>query len=53
VAFNFAGLRERGISAASLTAIRAFTHVAVGWFDFASTTYQEIEWMSRVKKSFQ
>jgi hypothetical protein len=47
VVFNFAGLRETGISAASLTAIGAFAHAAVGWCDFASTTYQEIEWMSK------
>ena len=35
--------RETGISAASLTAIGAFEQATVGWFDFASKTYKEIE----------
>lgn len=34
---------EAGISAASLTAIGAFARATVGWFDFASKTYKEIE----------
>jgi uncharacterized protein len=35
--------RESGLSAASLTAIGAFKQATVGWFDFASKTYKEIE----------
>src|SRR4029077_3647823 len=38
---NFAS--NAGISAASLTAIGAFKRATVGWFDFASRTYKEIE----------
>lgn len=36
-------VRESDISAASLTAIGAFARATVGWFDFASKTYKEIE----------
>jgi predicted DNA-binding protein with PD1-like motif len=35
--------RNEGISAASLTAIGAFARATVGWFDFASKSYKEIE----------
>lgn len=34
--------RKEGVSAASLTAIGAFSRATVGWFDFASKTYKEI-----------
>lgn len=34
--------RKEGISAASLTAIGAFSRATVGWFDFASKSYKEI-----------
>lgn len=34
--------REEGVSAASLTAIGAFSRATVGWFDFASRSYKEI-----------
>jgi uncharacterized protein len=34
--------RKEGVSAASLTAIGAFSRVTVGWFDFASKSYKEI-----------
>jgi len=33
---------ERGLTAASLTAIGAFEKATVGWFDFASKTYRKI-----------
>ena len=33
---------ERGLSAASLTAIGAFERATVGWFDFATKTYKKI-----------
>ncbi|MBN9485871.1 MAG: DNA-binding protein [Alphaproteobacteria bacterium] len=35
--------RKEGISAASLTAIGAFARATVGWFDFASKSYKEID----------
>lgn len=35
--------RDTGILAASLTAIGAFERATVGWFDFASRRYKEIE----------
>lgn len=35
--------RQEEISAASLTAIGAFASATVGWFDFASKSYKEIE----------
>ncbi len=35
--------RETGIAAASLTAIGAFKQATVGWFDFSSKAYKEIE----------
>ena len=42
----FSGLQEfarkEGVSAASLTAIGAFSRATVGWFDFASKSYKEI-----------
>jgi uncharacterized protein len=38
---NFA--RDPCISAASLTAIGAFERATVGWFDFSSKTYNEID----------
>jgi predicted DNA-binding protein with PD1-like motif len=42
----FSGLQEfarkEGVSAASLTAIGAFSRATVGWFDFASKSYEEI-----------
>ena len=34
--------RKEGVSAASLTAIGAFSRATVGWFDFASKSYKEI-----------
>lgn len=34
---------EAGLSAASLTAIGAFEKATVGWFDFASKSYKNIE----------
>lgn len=34
--------RREGVSAASLTAIGAFSRATVGWFDFASKSYKEI-----------
>ena len=34
--------RREGLSAASLTAIGAFSRATVGWFDFASKSYKEI-----------
>lgn len=34
--------RKEGVSAASLTAIGAFSRATVGWFDFASRSYKEI-----------
>jgi uncharacterized protein len=34
--------RKEGVSAASLTAIGAFSCATVGWFDFASKSYKEI-----------
>jgi predicted DNA-binding protein with PD1-like motif len=34
---------EARITAASITAIGAFERATVGWFDFASKTYKEIE----------
>jgi uncharacterized protein len=34
--------RNEGVSAASLTAIGAFSRATVGWFDFASKSYKEI-----------
>ena len=34
---------EAGITAASVSAIGAFERATVGWFDFASKTYREIE----------
>lgn len=33
---------EKGLSAASLTAIGAFSGATVGWFDFAAKTYRKI-----------
>ena len=42
----FSGLQEfarkENVSAASLTAIGAFSRATVGWFDFASKSYKEI-----------
>jgi predicted DNA-binding protein with PD1-like motif len=42
----FSALQEfawkEGVSAASLTAIGAFSRATVGWFDFASKSYKEI-----------
>jgi uncharacterized protein len=35
--------RNEAISAASLTAIGAFSRATVGWFDFATKSYKEIE----------
>jgi len=34
--------RKESVSAASLTAIGAFSRATVGWFDFASKSYKEI-----------
>ncbi|MDF3813241.1 MULTISPECIES: PPC domain-containing DNA-binding protein [Rhodopseudomonas] len=34
--------RKENVSAASLTAIGAFSRATVGWFDFASKSYKEI-----------
>lgn len=34
--------RKEDVSAASLTAIGAFSRATVGWFDFASKSYKEI-----------
>ncbi len=34
--------RREGVSAASLTAIGAFSRATVGWFDFSSKSYKEI-----------
>jgi predicted DNA-binding protein with PD1-like motif len=34
---------DAGVSAASLTAIGAFEHATLGWFDFASKSYRKIE----------
>jgi predicted DNA-binding protein with PD1-like motif len=34
--------RREGVSAASLTAIGAFSRASVGWFDFSSKSYKEI-----------
>ena len=35
--------RDAGITAASLTANRAFNRATVGWFDFSKKTYKEID----------
>ncbi len=35
--------RETGVSAASLTAIGAFSRATVGWFDFGAKAYKKIE----------
>src|SRR5437868_2957437 len=35
--------QNEGISAASLTAIGAFARATVGWFDFVSKSYKEID----------
>ena len=34
---------DAGVSGASLTAIGAFEHATLGWFDFASKSYRKIE----------
>jgi hypothetical protein len=41
--------RKEGVSAASLTAIGAFSRATVGWFDFASKSYKEIAVTSSAK----
>lgn len=33
---------EKGLTAASITAIGAFEHATVGWFDFADRSYRKI-----------